>query len=398
MGKGMQALASLIRGLDNRTLVAVLYWGNLMACLMVFSYRVFVSMIHDRRLLRRLAYAKVFQAAAWFLLFFRGSIPDLLSVNIGNSLLFIGFFSEAMATLDIMKTNNKWLYFSETLLLILAIVFFNIAESWHVVGIRVATASIAVFLLLFLPSLLLVFANGNSRFKRTTGILYFVFLILQLPRAVDGMYKNYDLFAPGLVQSMTFLALVAMLIYGLMMDLLLIKEDSDKELYTIATTDHLTRLSNRFNFMDRAEGLFSQHLRLQQVLAVLFLDIDHFKVVNDQFGHSTGDEVLTHLGTMIAASLRKGDLTCRYGGEEFLVLLPWVSVGAVKIIVDRLMTGARSIRLDAHPQFKMTVSIGVVFGMPQHGETLETFIHSADAALYEAKNTGRDRSVFRSMG
>jgi diguanylate cyclase (GGDEF)-like protein len=393
----MQALASLINRLDSRTLVAVLFWGNLMASLMVFSYRLFVSMVHDRRLLRRLTYAKIFQAAAWLLLCFRGSMPDALSVNIGNSLLFIGFFSEALTTLDIMKTNNKWLYFSETLLLILSIIFFNIAETWHNPGIRVATASIAVFLLLFLPSLLLVFVKGNSRFKRSTGILYIIFLALQLPRAVAGMSKNYGLFTPGIVQTLTFLALVAMLIYGLMMDLLLIKEDSDKELYTIATTDHLTRLSNRFNFMEKAEGLFSQHQRLQQVLAVLFLDIDHFKVINDQYSHSTGDEVLAHLGTMIAASLRKGDLTCRYGGEEFLVLLPWVSSDAVKIVVDRLITGTRSIRLDAHPQFKMTVSIGVVFGVPQPGETLESFIHSADAALYEAKNTGRDRSVFRSM-
>jgi diguanylate cyclase (GGDEF)-like protein len=211
------------------------------------------------------------------------------------------------------------------------------------------------------------------------------------------MQNGHNLFAGTVVQAITYLTLVTILIYNLTLNLLLAKDETDKELYTIATTDYLTRLANRHAFLDRAEGLFNQYQRFKQPFAILFLDIDHFKAINDKYGHSTGDAILIKVGDSIKKSLRKGDLTCRYGGEEFLVLLPLVTPEAVCTIVERLMSHVRAIRLDGHDEFSMTVSIGAAYGIPTSNNSLETFIHVADEGMYEAKNTGRNRFVFRSL-
>lgn len=158
-------------------------------------------------------------------------------------------------------------------------------------------------------------------------------------------------------------------------------------LHHVATTDGLTRLHNR-TFL---HGLLRDELATEPRLAVLLVDLDHFKRVNDEHGHATGDEVLARAAQRIQSVLRRDDTVGRWGGEEFLVLLPGTDrAGAVE--VARKIGEALSSRPIGGPRLQVTASIGIAL-RPDHGEDADTLLLRADTALYAAKEAGRCRSV-----
>jgi diguanylate cyclase (GGDEF)-like protein len=121
------------------------------------------------------------------------------------------------------------------------------------------------------------------------------------------------------------------------------------------------------------------------------VDIDHFKRVNDEFGHLLGDEVLRHISVLFAQSLRKLDVLCRYGGEEFAVLLPETTGANAKKVAEKLRRKIEEHNFTGVPR-PVTVSIGHA-DYPEHGRTRDELIKAADAALYAAKQAGRNRVV-----
>ncbi len=124
-------------------------------------------------------------------------------------------------------------------------------------------------------------------------------------------------------------------------------------------------------------------------IAVLLLDLDHFKQVNDRYGHAGGDEVLAAVGAALRASIRDSDFAGRYGGEEFIVVLPNTSVeGAVR--VAELLRGAIGEIKVASVEQRIGVSVGVA-ALPEHAADTAGLVRSADRALYSAKSNGRDR-------
>jgi diguanylate cyclase (GGDEF) domain len=162
---------------------------------------------------------------------------------------------------------------------------------------------------------------------------------------------------------------------------------------TMASTDSLTQLPNRNSFMMQARSILEDHRESQEEVAILFLDIDHFKDVNDQYGHQFGDEVLTRFARAIQSNIRPGDLSCRYGGEEFLIMLVRPGNLGAKRLAQRIMTTVSALTFDKHPDFRFTTSIGLISAVPNESNTLEEFISKSDTALYEAKNTGRKKTV-----
>jgi diguanylate cyclase (GGDEF)-like protein len=164
---------------------------------------------------------------------------------------------------------------------------------------------------------------------------------------------------------------------------------SRKRLATLAHADKLTGLFNRQYFDKFAKQEVEKAQSSGRKLSVLFIDLDHFKEVNDTHGHRTGDEVLRAVAWLVQESCRKTDLVARYGGEEIVVVLPnSLAADACKV--------AEEIREIVEKQIKeildipVTVSIGVAT-FPDDGKTLKAILHSADQALYEAKGSGRNR-------
>lgn len=158
------------------------------------------------------------------------------------------------------------------------------------------------------------------------------------------------------------------------------------EVERLATSDALTGLANRRLFDETLERAVARARRTGEPLAVAVLDIDHFKAVNDEHGHQVGDEVLRQLATALRQVVRAGDLVARYGGEEFVVLATQASVDDAVVLAERLRAAARTV--SAVP---VTISVGVA-GLPAGGDGA-AMVADADAALYRAKATGRDRVV-----
>lgn len=160
-----------------------------------------------------------------------------------------------------------------------------------------------------------------------------------------------------------------------------------------ASHDFLTDSLARRAFMNQGEMLVQQSAQYQLVPAVMMIDIDHFKRVNDEYGHAAGDEVLVCFSRIVAGMLRKGDLFGRLGGEEFAVILPRTSYENAKLVAERLRAEveATTIQLADGRVLNLTVSIGLASSGEQVNPTLHSLLAAADRSLYHAKANGRNR-------
>jgi two-component system cell cycle response regulator len=166
------------------------------------------------------------------------------------------------------------------------------------------------------------------------------------------------------------------------------------DLQRLAALDPLTGIYNRRFGLGRLEEEFGRAVRSSSLLGVLIFDIDHFKVVNDTYGHFVGDRVLKSICAIARASLRQGDILFRYGGEEFVAVLPAASVKDLRIIAERLRKRIEdNALLDDTKVVRVTVSIGGAAYPNQNVDNMDLLIQLADEALFQAKDSGRNRVV-----
>jgi diguanylate cyclase (GGDEF)-like protein len=164
-----------------------------------------------------------------------------------------------------------------------------------------------------------------------------------------------------------------------------------QQLKAAARTDAKTGLLNVTAWQREAEAAIATALRHKEPLALLLADVDHFKNVNDTFGHLAGDEVLRALAAEFIQLVRECDYVGRFGGEEFVVLLPKTRAEEACRIAERLRRGACVVQvLAGDAVLGVTISIGVAT-LGEHGQDLSELLAAADLALYRAKHTGRDR-------
>lgn len=164
-------------------------------------------------------------------------------------------------------------------------------------------------------------------------------------------------------------------------------------LEALSRVDPLTELGNRRDFFERAEQELARSRRLGTPLALMILDLDHFKRINDQRGHVAGDEVLRHFGHVCRQVLRTADIAARLGGEEFAVLMPATDEATARVVAERVrgaMEANAAIAPDGGP-VACTVSIGITTRASETNSVPE-LLSKADAALYDAKRSGRNRA------
>jgi len=163
--------------------------------------------------------------------------------------------------------------------------------------------------------------------------------------------------------------------------------DRIERLSDAAEKDVLTGLRNRRGFLDAVAPL----LQRERTSVMAMLDLDHFKSVNDRFGHDTGDRVLRAFAQRLEVGVRRSDLSARWGGEEFAVLLPDTALDEARELIERIRAGLRANPVEAGPGFPVTFSCGLAVAR-DYG-TLAQAMRKADEALYEAKRAGRDRTT-----
>jgi diguanylate cyclase (GGDEF)-like protein len=161
----------------------------------------------------------------------------------------------------------------------------------------------------------------------------------------------------------------------------------------LSETDDLTGLLNMRGFSIAANRLFGQALRYNRAASVLMIDSDNLKTVNDNYGHEAGNRLLRQLTRLIQAELRYTDVLARYGGDEFIVLLPETPAAGALEVAGRIRDAVASVPLDTDgKRVESTVSIGLA-GHPADGNTLDAVVARADRAMYQAKQAGRNRVV-----
>ena len=225
-----------------------------------------------------------------------------------------------------------------------------------------------------------------------------LFVLGSLAQAT-GALVAYKIFLPGLFPHVTqlqvFACLPMLVVYPMAIGLVCYRvavqlSRSKKALEKLSTTDSLTGLMNHGAWKDRLALEFDQCQTLNRQHSVALIDIDHFKTINDTYGHITGDNVLKQLSNALTASLRQTDLAGRYGGDEFCVILPDTPLTQATEILERLRRTVHEHAHSALPDLKLSLSIGVA-AYGAHQTDAGVWLHEADMALYDAKSAGRNR-------
>ena len=233
----------------------------------------------------------------------------------------------------------------------------------------------------------------ESRLMRADGSIAHV-LVNGVPRGQDGQYEG----AISVITDLSGQKENELELLSAKNELEAVNQKLEKALARerrLARTDELTGVNNRRYLFDLAERKFAVATRYKQPLSVIMFDIDHFKMINDKWGHIIGDQILTEVAQAVLVELRKADLFGRYGGEEFIIILPMTTSEQAYILAERIRAKVSNQRVQTDKgEISVTISIGIV--ELHHGEareSLESLFNRADETMYAAKQAGRNRTV-----
>ncbi|MFL6659394.1 MAG: GGDEF domain-containing protein [Massilia sp.] len=374
--------------IDTQTFMLVLAIGNIAFAMLIAGYG------HSGPVnpaLQMWQWAKLVQGFAHLLAWMKPDWPaPWLGVS-SNSFLIIGVVCEA-AAYCIFFNVQQWrrLIMGGTLLALLVYNgshFFNAPPMVRgaVISLIIAGFSGAMAVALLRPR------PDSSMLQRLIGFNNLVFFCAMVLRAyVSAVHGAQTAFANGPVQTFIYLTAYALLIVNGFGFLLLCKEKDDRKMELLATVDSLTGLVNRRAFFELTASARTLAARQRHPVALLMLDLDHFKAINDRHGHAVGDHALCVFAQAAQGALRDPDILGRLGGEEFAITLPGTDLAGALQAAERVRMAVKGARLDEHEMAEgFTVSIGVV--LIDQGEHINAALARADRALYKAKSNGRDR-------
>jgi diguanylate cyclase (GGDEF)-like protein len=317
----------------------------------------------------------------------RGNIPDVISIGLANALLALsngmfwnsGRLFRRRETMWLALAIGPALWFAACLvppvynniapriilssLIVSVYTFATVYEFWHIREPLVSKKAAAVLLTL------------HGTFYAVRGLT----TVIYWPTAVEAVLVSPWVISMAIV-SVVHLVAMSVLLIGMS------KERTENIEREAASTDTLTGIPNRRYFMQEATRRLNHCAKSDTPAAVLMIDLDNFKGVNDRHGHATGDTVLRAVAEAIVDNLRPDDLAGRIGGDEFVCCLTRCSNAEAYMIAERLMDALRE------PYFEITISIGIATAK-NSGYEIDTLLRDADRSMYRAKNHGKDRIV-----
>lgn len=335
----------------------------------------------------------LFNAMAYLLFALRGRIPDLLSVVVSNALL-VGVYLSMLAA--VLQFQGRALPRGVALLLpLLTAGCMALLSDSYSARVVVAGLLLCALNLWLLGSLLVRWRTVGGRGAwLVVGALGFQTLVLVLRVALVGVspLAGAQLLQSSVVQTMTFMTAFAVVLLASMGFVFMARDRADASNRRLAAVDALTGVANRRAVIAALDRDVARAIRTREPIALMMVDIDHFKQVNDRYGHPMGDQVLCSVVNVLRERVRSQDLVGRYGGEEFLVVLPDTTIKGAYLLALQLCEAVEAASIvHAGLQIPVTVSIGVYGGTLQSGDHWDMLISAADRALYEAKNRGRNR-------
>lgn len=374
-------------GLDVRSIILLTgLMGLLMSVVLFFLRRTYPPSIRG---LGEWAVAPLVLFVATLLFAARGAIPNLLSIVLANLLLFSGtalFYFGTQRFFGLKPAIRFWC--GVIVIALIPFSWFSLFQPHY--GIRLAVITAFMAMLTF-THFGLILAHGPRQFSSYfTGAWLLVLALTQVGRfiyswslpAPDATFDSSDR-----TQAMQ-LAVYAFAILAQTIGFVLMATDRLRaELEHLATHDSLTGALNRRALIEACGLELARCRRNYQVMALLVMDLDHFKAINDTYGHQTGDRVLVDFARRVGHVLRQPDRFGRFGGEEFVVLLPETSLAEARVVAERIRAEVASGNKELPA---CTVSIGVAANGPDDLE-VEAIVARADAAMYRAKEGGRNR-------
>ena len=328
------------------------------------------------------------------LAFSRGSNLSLLNLALTNlAVIMVAYLILCGCRAYVGKPVVFWrLHLTLICLTVFLIVLLEVlgAQVW----LRLSVQGWVQAIIFLLAARVLFMQDGLRRatpnFFILTASIHAAFLILVRPWLAQRHFETERTFSvpPGVaLEALIFFTVISIVV------ILLVTEHVNRQLAVLSEVDGLTDLFNRRTFLRLLEKARSSALRSGKPLAMMMLDLDHFKLVNDRFGHQGGDQVLRSFSALAQRNLRAQDVMGRLGGEEFAIFLPDTPFEQAKLIAQRLLRACETDEVLWDEQaIRYTTSIGLTmlnYDDDQEGRALER----ADKALYEAKNSGRNRCI-----
>lgn len=357
--------------------------------------------------LGRWAAALLVNAIGHSLIMLRGVVPDLLSVVLGNVLLSCVFVGMIAAIHQFQGQPARWpLLVAPPVLVTGFVIAFidNFPARVSFVGLVIGLQAVwALATALQRRDA----AVGRGQWLLVAGLgLEAAVLSGRALLALSSTAVASGILQASALQTLTFLATFSVVLISSMGFVFMARDRADENNRIMAAIDPLTGVANRRSLISALDRDVSRAVRTREPIALMMVDIDHFKRVNDRYGHPVGDQVLCHVVNVLRGRVRAQDLVGRYGGEEFMVLLPDTTLlGAEQLARElcravaesRCRVGATEGASDSRPEsgggtsIAVTVSIGVFGGRLESGDSWDMLIAAADRALYQAKENGRNR-------
>lgn len=371
--------------LDPRSLIAMAgLMAALMAVVLYFMRRYYPPSIQG---IGYWASAPLMWLVATVMFSGRGLFPDLFSMVVANTLLLLGTTAFYVGCRRFLGHGGGWRLWG-TVAALSALVFAWLTYGHPSYPLRLGSFT-ALMICIYAANLRFLLCHGGKRFPvrlvEVVLALHIAVLAVRLSSTLVGRAGS-DLMEPSLYQTLYIGAYVLTVLMLSIGAVLMATDRLTTELNHLATHDALTHTLNRRALLERFEEELARSQRTGKGPSLMMLDLDHFKAVNDTRGHQHGDAVLVHFVQRAQAVLRRPDRLGRYGGEEFMVLLPETGAQDAQAVAQRIHAAAASGHaLDCRLSIGLTTWLG-----PQ--DTLDAMLARADKALYQAKAQGRNQT------
>ena len=384
--------------LNNHTLIFSLMLISALMAIGLFT----VASRFEREGLRLWGAAMAMLSIGWICVDARGSIPDIVSITFANTLFSASISLELAAVYEYRGLSYpRWQCVVPVLVTML--VFSLLAPDDLRDHLLVSSLILGTQ---FLMLAIALYRESDSHSGHAWQLLFAATLIMLPMLALRGLATHFgniefanvrSTYMPNPIQLATYICVMGTITLGSLGFILMTKERADREIQNLALTDPLTRLLNRRAFFNLAAQELAFSRRNGVPLALIMLDVDHFKHINDHHGHLVGDDVLIELSRLLTMRLRSQDILGRYGGEEFCILLPNTDDASAHIVAESLRTAVEfTVFAPACGGISVTVSLGLTAFEPSGTNSDDTnlthLIEGADTALYQAKREGRNRT------
>ena len=346
--------------------------------------------------LGRWAAALLVNAIGHLLIMLRGLIPDVLSIVVGNLMLSSVFVGMIAAVYQFQGRPVRWplLLAPPLLVLVFVSVFIdNFPARVSFVGLVIGLQALWALLAALSHRHATV---GRGQWLLVAGLLLeAVVLGVRALVAISTHSEATNILQSSALQTLTFLATFSVVLVSSVGFVFMSRDRADENNRVLAALDPLTGVANRRSLIAALDRDVARAQRMREPMALMMVDIDHFKDVNDRYGHPAGDRVLCSVVNVLRQRVRAQDLVGRYGGEEFMVLLPDTGLEGAEQLARELCRAVEAAHCPADgvpaPGIAVTVSIGVFGGRLEPGDSWDMLIAAADRALYQAKENGRNR-------